>query len=241
MHKRIGEHVASLVPDGACLQLGIGAVPDVILSSLGNHKDLGIHSEMFAEGVIDLVERGVITNAKKSVFQGLVLGNFTMGTDRLYKYIHDNPMFHMEPASVTNNPYVIAQNAKVHAINSALEIDLTGQVCADSHGFHEISGVGGQLDFVRGASMSDGGRAIIAIPATAKNGRVSRIVPTLTTGASVTTARWYGVTVVTEFGVADLWGHNARERAQALIRIADPRFRESLDRSAFAAFGSSKL
>lgn len=237
IHERIGKYIAELIPDGACLQLGIGAVPDAILASLGNHKDLGIHTEMFADGVLPLIEKGVINNSKKASFVGKVLGNFVFGSEKLYKYIDDNPMFHFESAQVTNDPRLIARNKKMYAINSAMQVDLTGQVCADTQGFYEYSGVGGQLDFVRGASMSEGGRAIIALPATAKNGTISRIVASLARGSSVTTDRWHGATIVTEFGVADLWGLNTRQRAQALIKIAHPKFQEELDRFAYETYG----
>ena len=239
-HRAIGKYIAELIPDGACLQMGIGAVPDAILASLGNHKDLGIHTEMFADGVLPLLEKGVINNSKKGSYIGKVLGNFVFGTEQLYRYIDDNPLFHFESAQVTNDPQLIARNPKMYAINSAMQVDLTGQICADTHGFHEYSGVGGQLDFVRGASLSEGGRAIIALPATAKNGTVSRIVASLPRGASVTTDRWHGATIVTEFGVADLWGLNTRQRAQALINIAHPRFREELDKFAFEVYGRDK-
>lgn len=239
IHRAIGKNIAELVPDGACLQMGIGEIPDAILASLHNHKDLGIHTEMFAEGVIDLINSGAVNNSKKGCHVGKVLANFVMGTDRLYKYIDDNPMFHFETAQYTNDPKLIAQNKNFYAINSALEVDLSGQVCADSIGTHELSGVGGQLDFVRGASMSDGGRAIIALQSTAKNGQISRIVPTLSKGASVTTPRWFGPTIVTEYGVADLWGMNTRQRAQAIINIAHPKFRSKLIESARDFYGGS--
>jgi acyl-CoA hydrolase len=226
--KTIGKYIAELIPDEACLQMGIGAVPDAVLASLSNHKNLGVHTELFAEGVIDLIEKGVITNLKKASYEGQVLGNFVFGSDTLYKYIDDNPLFHFESAQVTNDPYLIAKNPKMISINSAMEVDLAGQVCADSIGPIQYSGVGGQLDFVRGASMSDGGRAIIALPSTANGGKMSRIVTELKKGASITSAYRYGATIVTEYGIADLWGKNMRQRAWALIEIAHPDFRASL-------------
>ena len=234
----IGKHIAGLINDGACLQAGIGGVADAALGFLKNHKHLGVHTEMFAEGLIDLLHSGAIDNSKKGVKRGFITAAFVMGTDRLYNEINDNPYYYFDSVDFTNDPSIVAMNPNFTAINSALQVDLSGQVCADSIGSYQFSGVGGQADFVRGASLSEGGRAIIALPATASKGKVSRIVPRLNYGSSVTTARWYGVTVVTEFGVADLWGLNTRQRANALINIAHPDFREQLAKDAAELYGT---
>ncbi|OHS93581.1 4-hydroxybutyrate coenzyme A transferase [Tritrichomonas foetus] len=233
----IGRNIAGIIPDGACLQAGIGGVPDATLLLLKNHKNLGIHTEMFAEGLIDLIESGAVTGSKKGTHIGQITASFVLGSDRLYNYIDDNPLFYFAPAEYTNNPYNISQNPNMYAINSALEVDLTGQINADTFGSRQFSGVGGQVDFTRGANMSEGGKAIIALPSTAKNGTMSRIVPCLTQGSSVTTTRWEGCVVATEFGIADLWGLNTRQRAKALINIAHPKFQEELDKKAFEFYG----
>ena len=235
--KKIAGHIAGLIPDGACLQAGFGGVPDAVLSQLTNHKHLGIHTEMFAEGLIDLLNAGAIDGSRKGIDVGKITASFVMGTDRLYNMISNNPDFYFTSSEYTNDPKVIAQNPNMVAINAALQVDLTGQVCADSLGPRQFSGVGGQVDFVTGASMSEGGRAIIALPSTAKNGTVSRIVTSLTPGSSVTTSRWFGATIVTEYGVADLWGLNTRQRAAAMIKIAHPKFREQLARDADEIYG----
>lgn len=230
--QRIAEHVAALIPDGATLQTGIGAIPDAVLSRLQTHKDLGIHTELFSDGIIDLISRGVITGERKTLHPGKVIAGFVMGTQRLYDFIHDNPVIELHPQDYVNDPFVIAQNARMVAINSAVEVDLTGQVCADSIGPRLYSGVGGQLDFIYGASRSPGGVPVIALPSTALGGRASRIVDMLKPGSGVTTSRNHVRFVVTEHGVADLYGKTVRARARALIAIADPRFRDELTRAA---------
>ncbi|NDJ86691.1 MAG: acetyl-CoA hydrolase/transferase family protein [Chloroflexi bacterium] len=225
---QIAQHIAALIPDGACLQTGIGAIPDSVLKYLSNHKDLGLHTELFSDGVIDLVEQGVMTCARKTFHPGKMIAGFMLGTRRLYDFVHDNPIVELHPTEYVNDPFNIAQNDNQVAINSAIEIDVTGQVCADSIGTRFYSGVGGQVDFVRGASRSKGGLPIIALASTAKGGTVSRIVPTLRPGAGVVTTRNDVHYVVTEYGVANLYGRSVRERAKALIDIAHPDFREEL-------------
>ena len=229
--QRIAGHVAGLIPDGATLQTGIGAIPDAVLSRLGNHKDLGIHTELFSDGIIDLIARGVITGERKTIHPGKVIAGFVLGTQRLYDFIHDNPVIELHPQDYVNDPFVIAQNVRMVAVNSAIEVDLTGQVCADSICPRLYSGVGGQLDFIYGASRSQGGVPVIALPSTALGGRASRIVGTLKPGSGVTTSRNHVRFVVTEHGVADLYGKTVRERARALIEVADPRFRDDLERT----------
>ena len=226
--QQIGQHIADLIQDGSTLQLGIGTIPDAVLSCLGEKKDLGIHSEMISDGVIDLVEKGVINGSKKNIHKGKLVSSFAIGTRRLYDFIDNNPMCEFHPSEFTNDPFRIAQNDRVVAINSALQVDLTGQVCADSLGTYFYSGIGGQVDFIRGASRSHQGRPIIALPSTAAGGKVSRIAPTLTPGAGVVTSRGDVHYVVTEFGIADLHGKTIRERAMALIHIAHPDHREQL-------------
>ncbi len=236
VQRKIGEHIASLVRDGDCLQLGIGAIPDAVLSFLGDKKDLGIHSEMFSDGVVDLIEAGVITNAAKQIDTGKCVATFLMGTDRLYDFVDNNPMVALKPVDIVNDPRVICQNDNVVSINSCVEVDLMGQVCAESVGLTQISGVGGQVDFVRGANMSKGGRTIMAMPATTAKWTVSKIVPFLQQGAAVTTSRCDVDYVVTEFGIAQLHGKTLRERARQLIAIADPAFREGLEAEFRARF-----
>jgi len=226
--RRIGQHVAGLIHDGDTLQLGIGAIPNAVLAALENHRDLGIHTEMFSDGVVDLVVKGVVTNARKTLHRGKLVTSFVMGTKRVYDFVHDNPALEMHPSHYVNDPFVIAKNRGMVAINSALAIDLTGQVCADSLGPHLYSGVGGQVDFFRGAARSDGGRPIVALPATAKGGKVSRIAVELPLGSGVTTSRNDVHYVVTEFGVAALHGKTIRERAHALVGIAHPAVRDEL-------------
>jgi acetyl-CoA hydrolase len=221
----IGKHIADLVEDGATLQLGIGQIPDAVLHYLRDRRDLGIHSEMFSDGVLPLIESGVITNARKTLHRGKMVASFVLGSRALYDFIDNNPMVEFQPTEYVNDPFVIAQNERMTSINSALEIDLTGQVCADSLGPLFYSGIGGQVDFIRGASRARGGKAIIALPSTADDGTVSRIVPTLKPGAGVVTSRGDVHYVVTEYGVAYLHGKSIRERAAALIQIAHPRFR----------------
>jgi 4-hydroxybutyrate CoA-transferase len=232
VHKKIGEHIANMIPDGATLQLGVGSIPDAVLYHLRTKRDLGIHSELFSDGVIDLVERGVITNEKKTLHVGKLVAGFCFGSKKLYDFVHDNALIELHPSDYVNDPFVIAQNEKMIAINSALEVDLTGQVCADSIGPQFYSGIGGQVDFVRGAARSVGGKPIIALATTAKGDQFSRIVPQLKPGAGVVTSRGDVHYIVTEFGVASLHGKTIRERARALIDIAHPKFREDLARYA---------
>lgn len=226
----IGKHVAALVEDGATLQMGIGAIPDAVLKFLNHHKNLGIHTEMFSDGVLPLVESGVINGSAKRKHPGKIVSSFAMGTRKLYDFIHDNPMVAMLDVAYVNDTSVIRKNDKVTAINSAIEIDLTGQVCADSIGSHIFSGVGGQMDFIRGASLSKNGKPIIALPSVTSKG-ISKIVPVLKQGAGVVTTRANVHYVVTEYGVADLYGKNLAQRAKALIDIAHPAHREDLERA----------
>jgi len=222
----IAASIASLIPDEATMQMGIGAIPDAVLDHLVDKKDLGIHTELFSDGVIDLVEAGVMTNNSKSLHPGKIIAGFILGTERLYKWVHNNPLIEFHRTEYVNDPFVIAQNERMVAINSAIEVDLTGQVCADSIGTRLYSGVGGQLDFIYGASRSEGGVPIIALPSTAKDN--SRIVTTLKKGAGVVTTRNHIHYVVTEYGIAELYGKTIRERAQALIDVAHPKFRDKL-------------
>lgn len=225
---RIGALIAELIPDGATLQLGIGAIPNAVLAHLDDKKDLGIHSELFSDGVVRLVEAGVITNREKTLHRGKIVAGFLFGSQKLYDFVNDNPMIELHPTDYVNDPFVIAQHDNMISINSAIEVDLTGQVSADSIGARFYSGIGGQVDFVRGAARSRGGKPIIALPSTAKDGAVSRIVPQLQPGAGVVTSRGDVRYVVTEFGVAALHGKSIQERAEALIQIAHPDFREQL-------------
>jgi len=233
--EKIAGHVASLIPDGATMQLGIGAIPDAVLKYLFDKKDLGIHTELFSEGVIDLVNAGVLTNARKSLHPGKIVSGFILGTKRLYEWVDDNPMIELHRSEYVNDPFVIAQNDRMVAVNSAIEVDLTGQICADSIGPKLYSGVGGQLDFIYGASRSKGGVPIIALPSTAtmRDGTViSKIAAMLKLGAGVVTSRNHVRFVVTEHGVADLYGKTIRQRARALINVAAPQFREGLEKQA---------
>jgi len=228
VHRAIARHIANLVPDGATLQTGIGAIPDAVLQELTFHRDLGIHTEMCPDGVMELIRKGVVNNEKKTLHPHKVIAGFVLGTKPLFDFIHDNPVFEFHPSAYTNDPFVIAQNDRMVAINSAIEIDLTGQVCADSLGHLLYSGVGGQVDFVRGAARSRGGLPIIGMPATAKDDKISRITAELQAGAGVVTSRADVHYVVTEFGIAYLHGKNMRQRAEALIQIAHPDFRDDL-------------
>lgn len=232
---RIGALVADLVEDGSTMQMGIGAIPDAVLSRLGDKRDLGVHTELFSDGVMRLVQAGVITNEKKTLHPGKIVAGFILGSQALYDFVDDNPVVELHPTEYVNDPFVISRNERMVSINSAIEIDLTGQVCADSIGPRFYSGVGGQMDFVYGAARSRGGRPIIALPSTADlrgGARVSRIVPTLRPGAGVTTTRNHVHYVVTEHGTAYLYGKTIRERARALIEVAHPDYRDELERAA---------
>jgi 4-hydroxybutyrate CoA-transferase len=231
-HLRIGQNIAEMIPHGATLQMGIGSIPDAVLAQLSHHQDLGVHTELFSDGVIDLVEAGVITCARKTFHPGKIVAGFLFGSQRLYEFVHNNPIVELHPTHYVNDPFNIAQNEMMVAINSAIEVDLTGQVCADSLGPRLYSGAGGQVDFIRGAARSKGGLPIVAFLSTAKNDAISRIVPTLTPGAGVVTTRNDVHYVVTEYGVASLHGQTVRQRARALIDIAHPEFRAELTRTA---------
>ncbi len=232
---RIGSYCADLVENGATIQMGIGSIPDAVLSSLTNHKELGVHTEMFSDGIIPLVEKGIITNQHKKKHRGRIVTSFLLGSRKLYDFVDDNPSVAVLNVDYVNDTAIIRSNPKVTAINSAIEIDTTGQVCSDSIGTYHYSGVGGQMDFVRGASLSEGGKPIIALPSTTTKG-LSRIVPYLKQGAGVVTTRAHAHYIVTEYGVANLYGKNLRERANALIQIAHPNHRELLEREAFERF-----
>lgn len=232
----IGVGCAALIEDGATLQMGIGAIPNAVLAQLGNHKNLGIHTEMFADGVLPLVEKGVINGASKAIDRGKMVSTFLMGSQLCYDFIDDNPMVLMQDVRYTNDPFTIAKNPKVTAINSALQVDLTGQVCADSLGTKFYSGVGGQIDFIYGASLSQGGKAIIAMPSVTNKG-VSKIAPVLTPGAGVVTTRNHIHWLVTEHGAVNLYGKSLQERARLIIGVAHPDHREELDKAAFERFG----
>jgi len=232
LERRIGEHVAELVPNGATLQLGIGAIPSATALALMDKRDLGIHTEMFTDAVVDLVEAGVVNGSAKERNRGKIVTAFMMGSQRLYDFVHDNPMVEMRPVDFTNDTHVIRSFSKMVSINSAIEVDLTGQVVADSIGHTLYSGVGGQMDFMRGAALASEGRSIIALPSTAAGGTASRLVESLRQGAGVVTTRAHVKTVVTEWGVAELFGRSLRERADALIEIAHPDFRAELRRAA---------
>ena len=235
----IGKNCASLIDDGSTMQLGIGAIPDAVLQQLYNHKDLGIHSEMFSDGVIDLLEKGVITNRFKKKHRRKVTASFAIGSKRLYDYVDDNPQFEFLEADYVNDAYVISKNPKVVAINSAIEIDITGQVCADSIGIYQYSGVGGQMDFMRGAALSEDGKAIIAMQSVTKTGE-SKIVPFLKEGAGVVTTRAHVHYVVTEYGISNLYGKNLKQRAYELLRIAHPNHKEWLENEIVKRFGKSE-
>ena len=233
----IGKYCAELIEDGACLQMGIGAIPNAVLAQLGNHKNLGIHTEMFADGVLPLVESGVINGANKAIDKGKMVSTFLMGSQKVYDFIDNNPGVAMMDVGYTNDPFIIAKNPKVTAINSALQVDLTGQICADSLGTKFYSGVGGQIDFMYGASRSEGGKAILAMPSVTNKG-MSKIANTLTEGAGVVTTRAHMHWFVTEYGAVDLYGKSMQERARLIISVAHPDHREELDRAAFERYGS---
>ena len=233
---RIGQHIAAIVPDGATLQMGIGGIPDAVTQYLGNHRDLGVHTEMFSDGLLPLIEKGVVTNANKAVHPGYVVSTFAMGSRKLYDFMDDHPLVLLRDAAFTNNINIISKNPKVTAINSAIEIDLTGQICADSIGTRIYSGVGGQIDFIRGAAASKQGMPIIAMTARTPSGR-SKIVPQLQPGAGVVTTRPSAHYVVTEFGVVNLYGKSLKKRAAALISIAHPEDQEMLEQAAFERWG----
>ncbi len=232
----IGRNVAALIDDGATLQMGIGAIPNAVLSQLGNHKNIGIHTEMFADGILPLVEKGVVNGAMKGIDVGKMTSTFLMGSKKLYDFVDDNPGVIMKDVGYTNDINVICRNPKVTAINSAIQVDLTGQVCSDSIGTKHYSGVGGQIDFIRGASMSPGGKPIIAMPSVTQKG-MSKIAPTLHVGAGVVTTRSNMHWLVTEFGAVNLYGKSLQERAKLIMSIAHPDHRESLDKAAFERFG----
>ncbi|TYQ00133.1 acyl-CoA hydrolase [Tenacibaculum adriaticum] len=234
IEQKIGDYVAELIEDESTLQMGIGTIPNAVLSRLGNHKNLGLHTEMFSDGVIDLILKNVINGDFKGVNPGRALATFLMGSKRLYDYVDDNPYVEMRSCDYVNDTSNIRLNPKMIAINSAIEVDLTGQICADSIGINMYSGVGGQMDFMRGASLSEGGKAIIALPSTTKNGQ-SKIVPYLKTGAGVVTTRAHANYVVTEYGVASLFGKSIKQRVKALVKIAHPNHREEIDKAYYEA------
>ncbi|RLD81457.1 MAG: 4-hydroxybutyrate CoA-transferase [Bacteroidetes bacterium] len=238
--KAIGRNIAEIIDDGSTLQMGIGGIPNAVLTYLTNHKDLGVHTEMFSEGIVDLVEKGIVNGSKKKVNPFKIISGFAMGTRRLYDFMDDNPEIEMLDIAYVNDTAIIRQNPKVTAINSAIEIDMTGQVCADSIGFRMFSGVGGQMDFMRGAALSQGGKPIIAITSNTMKG-VSKIVPSLKPGAGVVTTRAHARYVATEYGIAELFGKNLKQRAQLLRDIAHPDHREDLDKAIFERFGSSLI
>ncbi len=226
---KIGQHIASLIDDKSTLQMGIGSIPNAALANLKTHKDLGLHTEMFSDGIIDLIEKGVINCRHKGVCKGRALATFLIGSQRLYDFVHDNPFIEMRESSFVNDTSVIRRNPKMVAINSAIEVDMTGQVCADSIGAKMYSGVGGQMDFIRGASLSEGGKAIIALPSVTKRGE-SRIVPFLKQGAGVVTTRSHAQYIITEYGIADLYGKTLKQRAKELVNIAHPNHQEWIER-----------
>jgi len=234
--RSIGWHIASIVEDGATLQMGIGAIPDATLAALGDHRDLGIHTEMFSDGVIDLVEKGVINGSRKRTHKDIIVASFLVGSRRLFDFVDDNPLVEMFPSDYVNDTKEIRKNPRVTAINSAVEIDMTGQVCSDSIGQRFFSGVGGQMDFIRGAALSEGGKPIIALPSVTRRGE-SRIVPILKPGAGVVTTRAHVRYVVTEYGIVNLHGKSLRQRAEALASIAHPDFREGILKAAHDLYG----
>jgi acyl-CoA hydrolase len=235
-HEKIGQLVAELIEDGSTLQLGIGTIPDAVLKCLTNHKNLGLHTEMFSDGAIELIKNGTINNSLKKIVNGFCVTSFLLGTKKLYEFVNDNPIIRSMEINFVNDPRIISQNPKVVAINSAIEIDVTGQVCSDSIGKYQYSGIGGQMDFIYGASLSAGGKPIIALPSTAHHGE-SRIVPYLKEGAGVVTTRGHIHWVVTEFGAINLFGMNMEQRAKAIVKLAHPNHREMLEKNVFDRFG----
>jgi len=232
IYDTIGKYTAELIEDGSTLQMGIGAIPDSVMKYLRDRKNLGIHTEMFSDGIVSLVEEGIINGEEKTIHPGKIIVGFVLGTKRVFKFIDNNPVIEFHPQEYVNDPFIIAQNKKMVAINSAIEIDITGQVCAESIGTRIFSGIGGQVDFIRGAAHSEGGKRIIALPSITKDGDVSRIVPQLNPGAGVVTSRGDVHYVITEYGVAQLFGKTLKERARELIRIAHPKFRDELTKYA---------
>jgi acetyl-CoA hydrolase len=232
IYDTIGRNTAELIEDGSTLQMGIGAIPDSVMKYLRDRKNLGIHTEMFSDGIVSLVEEGIINGEAKTIHPGKIIVGFVLGTKRVFKFIDNNPVIEFHPQEYVNDPFIIAQNKKMVAINSAIEIDITGQVCADSIGTKIFSGIGGQVDFIRGAAHSEGGKPIIALPSITKDGDVSRIVPQLNPGAGVVTSRGDVHYVITEYGVAQLFGKTLKERARELIKIAHPKFRDELTKYA---------
>ncbi len=239
--EHIAGHIAAEIPDGATLQTGIGGIPDAVLRHFQGHQHLGIHTELFSDGVMEMIKAGVITNQAKTIHPGKVVAGFVLGTQALYDFINDNPHFEFHPTEYVNDPFIIAKNERMISINSAIEVDLTGQVCADSIGHRFYSGVGGQLDFVRGAIRSKGGKAIIALPSTAKDGQVSRIVAQLKHGAGVTTSRNDVQYIATEYGIVNLFGRSIAQRVSALVEIAHPAFREELLAQAHALYNVGRV
>ncbi|MCW8805255.1 MAG: 4-hydroxybutyrate CoA-transferase [Ignavibacteriaceae bacterium] len=232
IYDSIGKNTAELIEDGSTLQMGIGAIPDSVMKYLRSRKNLGVHTEMFSDGLINLVEEGIVNGEEKTIHPGKIIAGFVLGTKRLFKFIDNNPVIEFHPQEYVNDPFIIAQNKKMVAINSAIEIDITGQVCADSIGTRIFSGIGGQVDFIRGAAHSEGGKPIIALPSITKDGKVSRIVPILNPGAGVVTSRGDVHYVITEYGVAHLFGKSLKERASELISISHPKFRDELTKYA---------
>ncbi len=232
VYDKIGQNIAEMIEDGATLQMGIGAIPDSVMKYLKDKKDLGIHTEMFSDGIVELVEEGIINGEKKTLHNGKIVAGFCLGTKKSYNFIDNNPIIEFHPQEYVNDPFIVAKNDKMVAINSAIEIDLTGQVCSDSIGTKFYSGIGGQVDFIRGAARSEGGKPIIALPSSTKDEKISRIVPMLKPGAGVVTSRGDVHYVVTEYGVAQLYGKSIQERARALISIAHPKFRDELTKYA---------
>lgn len=231
-YDKIGQYIAEMIENGSTLQMGIGAIPDSVMKYLNHHKDLGIHTEMFSDGIVELVEEGIINGEQKTLHPGKIIAGFVLGTKKSFDFIDNNPIIEFHPQEYVNDPFVISQNNKMVAINSAIEVDLTGQVCSDSFGTKFYSGIGGQVDFIRGAAHSEGGKPIIALPSTTKDETISRIVPMLKNGAGVVTSRGDVHYVVTEYGVANLFGKSIQERVKALIKIAHPKFRDELTKFA---------